>query len=253
MKESELILQFACHFGKACLANGGTLERANDKMTKICQSYGLEEISIFSLNSIIRISAIGTDGNIYSYQTNVKPCGIHVEKLNRYNALANRVCKEKLDPSTLEDLLVEAGNLEWDYPVWMSIAGFILALGCICMMFNGTYKDVICVAISTIVMFIVGMFLASPGLNQILRNVISMFIAGCLAKIYHTFGLCDNFYTILLTNAFMLIPGIQLVNSIRNILRGNEMNGIIEMLKVILETFAIVIGIVISVELLGGI
>lgn len=190
---------------------------------------------------------------MYGYQTSIKPAGIHVEKLNRYNTLATRVCEQKPEPETLMNLLEEAGNLEWDYPVWMSVAGFILALGCICMMVNGTFRDVACVSVSTIVMFVLGMILSSPGLNSILKNAISMFVAGCLAKFYHSFGLCDNYYTILLTNGFMLIPGIQLVNSIRNLLRGNEMNGIIELLKVILEMFAIIVGIVLSVLVLGGI
>ena len=50
----------------------------------------------------------------------------------------------------------------------------------------------------------------------------------------------------------MMIPGIPLVNAVRNLLCGNEMNGILEILKVLMETVAIVLGLVLSIYLFGG-
>jgi uncharacterized membrane protein YjjP (DUF1212 family) len=47
----------------------------------------------------------------------------------------------------------------------------------------------------------------------------------------------------MITNAFYLIPGIPMVNAVRNLLCGNEMNGLVELFKVALEVVAIVAGI----------
>ena len=48
-----------------------------------------------------------------------------------------------------------------------------------------------------------------------------------------------------------MIPGIQMVNAFRNIICGNEMNGIIEMVKVILEVVTIVAGLYIACLVFG--
>ena len=60
------------------------------------------------------------------------------------------------------------------------------------------------------------------------------------------------FIIIIITNSLMMIPSISLVNAVRNVLCGNEMNGILEFLKVVLESLAIVLGVVLSIYLFGG-
>ena len=62
----------------------------------------------------------------------------------------------------------------------------------------------------------------------------------------------DNFYIVVITNAFFLIPGIPMINCARNILCGNEMNGAIDLLKVLLEVCSIVAGVAAAYALLGG-
>ena len=252
MKDIEYICEFACHLGMGILSNGGTLERANDKMTLICQSYGLKDISIFSLSSILILSAKDEDGFTCSRQIKVKSNGIHVEKLNRYNALAFQVCTQRPKPETLMPNFEKMGIVLFDYAPWMTLFGFCLALSCLCRMFGGNIQDILCVNISTIIMYGISSILNSPGMNSIIKNFISMFVAASLAIFYMHFKIGKNIEVILITNAFMIIPGIPMVNAIRNILQGNEMNGIIELLKVVLETFAILVGIVLSFKMLGG-
>ena len=59
-------------------------------------------------------------------------------------------------------------------------------------------------------------------------------------------------YILLITSAFMLIPGIPIINSVRNVMCGNEVNGAIELMKVVVETVTIVGGLVVSAAVFGG-
>ena len=43
-----------------------------------------------------------------------------------------------------------------------------------------------------------------------------------------------------------------MVNAVRNLLCGNEMNSILELIKVGLETVSLVVGLFVSVQLFGG-
>ena len=69
-----------------------------------------------------------------------------------------------------------------------------------------------------------------------------MFLCSTIAILFFAIGFVHNFYIVIITNAFFLIPGIQMVNLARNLLCGNEINGVIDLLKVLLEVCTIVAG-----------
>ena len=70
---------------------------------------------------------------------------------------------------------------------------------------------------------------------------------------FYALGFIGNFYIVAITNAFFLIPGIPMINCARNLLCGNEMNGAIDLLKVLLEVLTIVAGVAAAYAILGGV
>jgi uncharacterized membrane protein YjjP (DUF1212 family) len=103
-----------------------------------------------------------------------------------------------------------------------------------------------------IVLFWLLRVLSRPGVNKIITNVLSMLTIGTLSLIMVKIGIGQNYATIMIADGLIVIPGIPLVNATRNLLCGNEMNGILEIMKVILETATLVGGLVLSVHLFGG-
>ena len=49
----------------------------------------------------------------------------------------------------------------------------------------------------------------------------------------------------------LMIPGIPLVNAVRNLLCGNEMNGILQLAKVFVETLSLAMGIYVALRMFG--
>ena len=248
MTNTEYILDFAVRLGARMLTAGANLERVNDTIYRVCCSYQLHDISLFSLSTSLVLSAVDAEGTCATRQISIPSVGIHLSRLNSYNQLARTICNETPEPRDLRGLLEEGERVE-DYPEWLVLMGDILALGCICYMFGGSAKDIVWVAISTTIMFYILKALSLPSLNRVIKDAVCMFAAGFLAKLAVRYGLGENYYTIILTNAFLLIPGIPMVNSVRNILCGNELNGTVELMKVVLETAAIVVGLVIAIYL----
>ena len=251
MKNIEYILEFATGLGREMLLAGANLERVTDTMQRICYSYELKDISLFAMSNTLILTASTQEGEKVTRHVQVPDCGTNLSKLTRYHALSKRVCKERPHPVGLSAMLREAGLVE-DYPGWMVLLGYIVALCSICRLFGGGFGEIAAVAISTVVMYGVINFLTEQRINRIIKDAACMFVAGSLAIFYVKLGLSQDYFTIVLTNAFMMIPGLQMVNAARNILCGNEANGVIELLKVVLETGALVIGIVVSMELFGG-
>lgn len=251
MNDIEYILDFAANLGCKMLSVGANLERVNDTMYRVCRSYQLDSISIFSLSSLITISAKSQTNQTGTRQVSVPSISNHLEKLNRFNQLSRKVCSERPAPKKLAQMLEDADNIKKS-PLWTVILGHLLSMTSLCALYGGSFLDILAVDINTIILYWLGEYFDRRNINRIVVNTLCTWAAGTLALFYVWIGLGDNFFIIITTNSMMMIPGISLMNAVRNILCGNEMNGILEFLKVILESVAIVLGLIISIYMFKG-
>ncbi len=222
MTDIEYILDFAASLGSKMLSVGANLERVNDTMYRICHSYHLHSISIFSISSLIILGAKSEDDKSGTRQVSIHSTSTHLEKLNRFNQLSRKVCSQTPPPDTLAGLLAEAEQVK-DSPPALIILGHLLSVTTLCAMYGGSFADIFSVSVNTFVLYWISEYFDKRNINQII-----------------------------ITNSLMMIPSISLVNAVRNVLCGNEMNGILEFLKVVLESLAIVLGVVLSIYLFGG-
>lgn len=251
MNDVEYVLDFAVNLGRRMLDAGANLERVNDTMTRVCLSYHLESISIYSLNSTIMVSAKSADGVYASRHIAVQPASIHLERLNRLNRLSRTVCDEIPVPSLLAGLL-DKTQPEEEYSTSKIILGYMIAMTSLCVIFGGTVKDVIAADCITFALFWLIRWLSDRNLNRIVVNTLCMWFSGTLGLLLVRIGIGEQYFSIIITSSMMMIPGIPLVNAVRNLLCGNEMNGVLEILKVLTETVAIVLGLVLSIYMFGG-
>ena len=251
MKDIEYILDFSINLGCALLECGAPLERANDTMERVCKSYGLCDISIFSLNSLISLSARDNEGNFASRQISVPSMDIHLEKISRYNALSRKVCSKTPDPAKLEEMLYEAGSLK-EYNRWTILTGRMIATVSLTFIFGGTWWDVLATCIIVFGLYWLIIALGRARLNQIIVNILCMLYCGAASALFVKLSLGENFFIMIISCSMVMLPGIPLVNAARNLLCGNEMNGILEILKALFETMALVLGLIAAIFLFGG-
>lgn len=250
MKDIDYIVDFSAHLGREMLFAGANLERTNETMEKVCKAYGLHEISIFSLSTMISVSAKNLDGEAETRQVSVPGQSIHLIKLRKLYDLAHKVIEEKTDPSLLQDMLYETVMVP-SYNAWIEMLGFVIALTTLCHIFGGGWQELIVVALCTVLSFWLSRPLRRANLNRIIINVVNMFITTAIFFFTVWIGFTTEMMAMLTSMSLMFIPGIPLVNSMRNILCGNEMNGILEFLKVILETLTICFGVFIAYAIFG--
>ena len=250
MKDIEYVLDFATELGREMLEAGANIERVNLSIELICKTYNLSEISLFSLNSHILLAAKDSSGYYASRQVSVPINAIRLERLRQLNNLSYRVAREKPAPSDLQDLLYSSLMVK-DYPDGILLLSYVVAMTCLCRLFQGVWQDIVVADISTVALFFITKALSKQKLNRIVNNLVCMFTACVIALFFTYIGFAQNFFAIIITNAFYLIPGVQMVNAFRNILCGNEMNGIIEMLKVILEVVTICAGLFVAYFFFG--
>lgn len=249
-KQIHQILDFAVHLGREMLESGANLERVSITMQRISKCYKLREVSMTVVNSVLFLSVQDDNGINYVRQEPIPVYGIHLYKLKKLNVLVHKIIKDKPAPGKLSDLLYET-LITPSYSEPVQLAGYLCAMICLCRIFGGVWQDMLVVALNTTVLFFVIRWFSREKLNRIISNVVSMFFCGCTAILFTKWSFAKHLSAIIITNAFYMIPGIQMVNAFRNIICGNEMNGIIEMVKVLLEVVTIVAGLYIACLVFG--
>ncbi|MCD8149208.1 MAG: threonine/serine exporter family protein [Clostridiales bacterium] len=245
----DYITEFALKLGERMLISGANLERVTDAVYHICESYHCREVHFFALNCYLNLSLESPDGYKVSGQRCIySGMDIHLKQLGQLNQLSRQVCAKKPEPEKLDDLLDDAINPK-SYPLPMTFAGYLIAMVAMTYIFDGTLRDMAVILINTVLIFLAGLRVKKLVINKIIYDVLCTFMVGCVALFFQYVGLIDTVFTVMIVNSMMLIPGIPLVNSIRNVLCGNEINGILEFFKVIIETIAIVGGFILSIHL----
>lgn len=241
MNKIDYVLDFCKELAKDMIVSGANIERVNLSVEKICHAYGLHDVTTANLSTRISISAKDENQNYVSRQTDVPPQAINLERLKALNHLSFRIRDELPDPSTLREQLSDIKTN--DFPTWLIFLGNIVAMLGLGRIFNGTFTDLIMICINTAIIFFGLKLFNKIKLNKIITNFATMFVCSLCTLALYKAGFVHKFFVVLICNTFLLIPGIPMINCARNLLCGNESNGIVDLLKVLLEVCTIVAGI----------
>jgi uncharacterized membrane protein YjjB (DUF3815 family) len=132
------------------------------------------------------------------------------------------------------------------------LGGYLVAMAALARIFLAGPAELLITLLNTVILFFLGKLSSKIRLNKIVTNFVCMLLCSTIAILFYAAGFINNFYIVIITNAFFLIPGIQMVNCARNLLCGNEMNGVIDLLKVLLEVCTIVAGMAAAYAMLGN-
>ncbi len=240
MKRIDYILDFCKELGKQMIVCGANIERVDLCIEHLCHAYGLHDVTCANLTTRISISAKDEQKNYAHRQTDVPPQAFNLERLKKLNHLYYHVKETTPDEKTLYDLLHEVKSN--DFPWWIMLGGYLVAMAALARIFLAGPAELLVTLLNTVILFFLGKLSSKIRLNKIVTNFVCMLLCSTIAILFFAVGFISNFYIVIITNAFFLIPGIQMVNCARNLLCGNEMNGVIDLLKVLLEVCTIVAG-----------
>ena len=250
MKRIDYILDFCKELGKQMIACGANIERVDLCIEHLCHAYGLHDVTCANLTTRISISAKDEEKNYAHRQTDVPPQVFNLERLKKLNKLYYYVKENTPDVTTLYDLLHDVKSN--DFPWFIILGGYLVAMAALARIFAAGPAELLIAELNTLILFGLSKLTSKIRLNKIVTNFVCMFLCSIIAMLFYASGFVTNFYIVVITNAFFLIPGIQMVNCARNLLCGNEMNGVIDLLKVILEVCTIVAGVAAAYALCGG-
>ena len=245
------ILTFCVNLSRHMIVSGANLERVHLAVQFICKAYGLKDVGLFLLSNYISIGACDSEGNYSSRQLSIPPAGIHLERLKSLNQLSYKVAEITPTSKMLSKMLERALQVH-EYNDGVILMGRISAMSCLCMMFGGSLQTLIPVALVTALLHFLMKAFESSGLDRILVNALTMFIATVAAIFLVYFRIGNDLPVVLITISLLMIPGIPLVNAMKNLLCGRENNGILQLLKIFIETMALGLGLYLALAMFNS-
>ena len=88
--------------------------------------------------------------------------------------------------------------------------------------------------------------------NQLAKTFVTSIIAGALAITMVGIGFGDNADKLMIGGIMLLIPGVALINSVRDLLTGDLVSGLFRLLNALLTAIAIAVGFALPIILTGG-
>lgn len=246
----ERFVHLLIDMGELLLASGAEVNRVEDTLSRMGEAYGAEETSVFVITSCMIVTMRLPDGVVIT-QTRREGTASSTDfsRLEDLNALSRQYCANLLSLSELEETICSMKNV---HPRrWKCLVGSVLVAGSFAMFFGGDLLDGIVASLSAILVCLVQRVSARICTNRVIYQLLCALLVGiainCIGMVIP--GL--NLDKIIIGNIMLLVPGIAMTNSVRDILVDDTISGVMRFVESVLWAGALASGFMVSMWMFG--
>lgn len=248
--KAEKVLSLALDLGKSMVKCGAEINRVEETVIHIGHAYEMKDTQVFSVVSMMHATVCDEDGRTHSQMRRIYSYSTDFETLEKLNALSRRISKEKIDIDTaraeLENILAHKSHLRF-----YVILGYMLSAFSFAIFFGGTLLDAVAALPIAVIICFMQRYIKGKGASKLFLTALQGAVASALALLFYKIGFGDNFDMIIIGNIMLMIPGLLLINSVREMLCGDLMSGMLRLMESIILAMAIAFGVAVPILLFG--
>lgn len=252
MNPPNAILHELLNLAEIMLTNGAEVSRVEETLNRMGHAYGADQMNVFAITSSIVVTMVFAEGEEYTQTRRITtPVGTDFYKLEQANALSRRCCA---NPLPLSDLKEEVERIAKSSPAPYTIyLGSMLGAGAFCVFFGGTILDgAIAVIFAFLLCFLQRHINSLCSNTLILQFFCSLFIGVGICATAHAFPVIHA-DKVMIGDIMLLIPGILMTNSIRDILIGDTISGVMRLIESLLWAGSLACGFMCAIWFVGGV
>lgn len=248
---ADFILCKALDIGENILKCGGEPHRIEDTIVRICSAYGSVHTDVFALPSLIIAGIRMPDGTTVSQMRRVYKTANNMYKLELMNDISRRICEGKIFLKDV-DKEIEGAVERRPFNRYLVLLGGVIAAGGFAVFFGGTFFDALAAAISGFVVSIFNMHKVKFQSRMFYSLVVSFIGALTSLALFHL-GVGDNLDMIMIGTIMLVIPGLAFGNAVRDLLFGDTVSGIIQLVQAVLTAVMVAAGFISAIMVFGGV
>ena len=236
-----LLTDLAATMGYHLAMSGAETFRVEDTIHRILRAYGVE-CEVFAIPNCVSVSLEAANGKPLMIMKRIGFHGNDLEALEKLNALSRRICAERPDVDEAMAWLKETMKACRSYSTGVFYLGSVLVGLGFCLVFGGTLLDCLWAGAMGLIIGLITHFMDKQEANPFFSTLLA---ACCMAlPAYIAAGLgwlkCPD--AAIIGALMILVPGLPITNSMRDIIYGDTNSGIIRVVQVILTALAIALG-----------
>lgn len=248
--EADKILEKALDIGEAMLQSGGEILRVEDTIMRICLTYGDGIVDVFTILSLIIVSWHTTDDKNYTQTRRIYSYSTNLQRLEELNALSRYVCDNKpgvdeID-KRLENIIQEK---ETNRKKMKNLLGYFFGSSGFGVFFGGTIRDGLAAGLVSIIMYYWNREYTKKSNNRVMYMFVTSFIVGMLCLLSVACHIGVNPDKVMIGTIMLLIPGINMMISIRDMICNDIITGLLRLANSLMEAIAIAAGYGIAIML----
>jgi uncharacterized membrane protein YjjP (DUF1212 family) len=237
--------EIAVHAGSIVLENGGETYRAEETVVRTAQALGARQASAFVTPTVVMFSYIDDNGTHHTNMRRIYRRGTNLTKVSLINNLSRRLelKRRASDPQQIKKFLVVVDAIK-GYPPFVIILAAACSSLCFTLMFGGRLSDGFCAFCIGFLLRIILLKLDKITQNSFMVSLTSGAFISVMAVLAGLSGAGKNASIIMTGTLMQVVPGLALVNSIRDIIAGDLMSGTARLVDAVIIAAGLSVGVV---------
>ena len=238
--QAQQILTYALDLGERMLKRGAEVGRVEDTITRILKSQGADRVDVFTITTSIVVTSHWDFGSV-TQTRRVTEMRYDMTALTSLNALSREICAGSLPLESVADKLnAIAQGPVYAYPLTVLFYGatsFVFSL-----FFGGSLLDA---ALSGAIGMLIRLMLtglAKLRVPSLAVTLLCAIVGGFLAHGLMGLGVPCSADKISIGDIMLLVPGIGMTNSIRDMFTGDTISGLLRFTEALLVSLALAWG-----------
>ena len=239
--EFEHVLAAVLDVGEMMLTSGAEVNRVENTIQRMMQAYGCNRVDVFTIPSNIVVSVQTMEEVVLTQTRRIANYETDMYKIERCNALSRRVCA---DPPTLQELknVVEQIKQEKGYSSLTKRITYGVISAAFSVFFGGSWSDGVAAFVCGLLLYISVEACRRLKVQRIILNIVCSALVGLGAVLLTSLGIGQSVDKIIIGNIMLLIPGIALTTSVRDMISGDTVSGMLGLCEALIRALAIAAG-----------
>lgn len=246
-----LLTDLAATMGYHLAMSGAETFRVEDTIHRILRAYGVE-CEVFAIPNCVSVSLEAANGKPLMIMRRIGFHGNDLEKLEKLNELSRHICKEQPEVDEAMAWLHQTLAACRTYRTGVFYLGNVLVGLGFSLVFGGTLRDCLWAGVMGLIIGLVTRFMDRQEANPFFSTILASCLMALPAYAAAGLGWLNNPDAAIIGALMILVPGLLITNSMRDIIYGDTNSGIFRIVQVVLSALAIALGTAAAWHLTAG-
>ena len=246
--ESEQYVNAIVDVGQVLLASGAEIYRVEDTVERLALAAGFARAEVFATPTGLFATLVSRDGPVYSRVRRIRRVEANLARIAALNQLSPEFAAQPR-LQTLTTALTACEEMQSYSPLWITAAG-ALGSAAFAVIFGGTWPETVLAGLNGALAMLVMLWARWRRVPPFLASTSAAFAAAALGVVGTRF-LTASMDIVILAGVMVLVPGITITTSLRDLLSGELVSGVARAAEAGVTALAVAVGVAAVLGIMG--